>query len=127
LAGITTDTTVVLTKEEFKLIEKIENSQNYYKEAYGVHLERIALLESELKIYNQILELDSLESDLEAAIRTQNSFLIESIQQQKTDALKELKQALSLYKKEERRKRFWRNLAIGEGVIISIATLILII
>ena len=93
----------------------MSNAEEYYHAAYDVHSEQIISLKDQIKLLNEVLEIDSLQKDLKQAIASGDKIRIQLAK----DKYKEANKARD---KIARKLIFWKTLAIGEGIALVVIT-----
>lgn len=115
------DTTICLDGEEFKVILKISNAEEYYHAAYDLHIDQLTSLRNQIRILEEVMSIDSLQMALMDAAKSGDKALIEK-------AKSDYDAHNKAFKKISRRLVFWKVVAIVEaGMIVGLTTAVLIL
>lgn len=91
------------------------NAEEYYHISYDQHTEQITSLRKQIRIYEEVLSIDSLQIALKEAVRSGDNARIEK-------ARLDLKMNEKALKKITRQLIFWKVVAIIEGVALLVLT-----
>lgn len=115
------DTTICLDGEEFRVILKISNAEEYYHSAYDIHIEQLTSLRNQIRILEEVMSIDSLQTALMDAAKSGDKVLIDK-------AKADYDAHNKAFKKISRRLIFWKVVAIVEaGIIVGLTTTTLIL
>jgi hypothetical protein len=91
----------------------MSNAEEYYHTAYDLHMTQLTSLRKQVKILEEVLELDALQADLKDAIRSGDTARIEAAKIKYDEYHK-------ANKKIRRQLVFWKTVAVLEGVVIIV-------
>lgn len=99
----------------------MSNAEEYYHAAYNVHTEQLVTLRKQIKLLEEVLEINDLQAELVEAIRVGDTAAVELAKEKYEEHLK-------LFKKISRKLAIWKTIAVIEsGIIIGLTTTVIVL